>query len=716
MLLVRFQQSALLNNLEVNDMTFMNDLEKKLNNEKQLTENGAVGYRTSGKELLDLNFAVSSMRNWDENEICKAYTKAYYENPLLAVKWLFYLRDIRGNGMGERRAFRICFKWLVENHFDNVRALVELIPEYGRYDDWMCLLDSKASEVVSVQIKKQLEIDICNMEQGREISLLAKWLPSCNASSSKTKQYAKIVCNMLGLKESEYRKTLSTLRAYLNVVEVKMSAGEWEDINYSNLPSRANLLYGNAFLRNDEERRRAFLSKLSRGDVTINASTLFPSDIVHKYYQASSKRRCDLGNFDDTLEGLWNSLPNFIEGDNSTLVVRDGSGSMDTTVGNTNVTALEVSTALAIYFSEHLTGHFYNKFITFSSRPAMIDMSNATCLRDKLEICEAHSDCSNTDLKAVFDLILNTAVENKLNQSELPKNILIVSDMEFDSMMGTYSRWGSYNQDDSSTKTLLESIAAEYQAYGYTLPRLIFWNVCSRTNTIMLQENEAGVALVSGFNPAVYNMVLSNDKDSIFCQIKTTGWQRCQFSHPLHFDTGFSNLFLRIEELKKHENLDVCLYALEVATFNTYERLQAKAKSLRSNTSWMADLPYGFFFHWNSKSMPLAGEQLTYEEAVNNFDVDRFAQVVHECGGKLVFFTTTWAEYYFPAPIHTIDSILPGRTTKRDLIADLSDALSKYDIRLILYYHIGHGDKEWWNKQNYTRGNAENLFTDKKIY
>lgn len=173
---------------------------------------------------------------------------------------------------------------------------------------------------------------------------------------------------------------MPTLRAYLNVVEVKMSAGEWEDINYSNLPSRANLLYGNAFLRNDEERRRAFLSKLSRGDVTINASTLFPSDIVHKYYQASSKRKCELGNFDATLEGLWNSLPNFIEGDNSTLVVRDGSGSMDTTVGNTNVTALEVSTALAIYFSEHLTGHFYNKFITFSSRPAMIDMSNATCV------------------------------------------------------------------------------------------------------------------------------------------------------------------------------------------------------------------------------------------------------------------------------------------------------------------------------------------------
>ena len=345
-------------------MAFMNGLEKKLNSETQRTENGAVGYRTSGKELLNLNFAVSSMRNWDENEICKVYTKAYYEKPLLAVKWLFYLRDIRGNGMGERRAFRICFKWLVVNHFDNVMALVELIQEYGRYDDWMCLLDSKAREVVASQIKKQLETDICNMEQGKEISLLAKWLPSCNASSSKTKQFAKNICHMLGLKESEYRKTLSTLRAYLNVVEVKMSAGEWSDINYSKLPSRANLLYGNAFLRNDEERRRDFLSKLSRGEVTINASTLFPSDIVHKYYQASSSWINELSDFDETLEGLWNSLPNYVEGDSLTLVVRDGSGSMETTIGNTSVTALDVSTALAIYFAEHLKGQFYNKFIT----------------------------------------------------------------------------------------------------------------------------------------------------------------------------------------------------------------------------------------------------------------------------------------------------------------------------------------------------------------
>lgn len=517
-----------LNNLEVNDMTFMNDLEKKLNNEKQLTENAAVGYRTSGKELLDLNFAVSSMRNWNEIEICKAFTKAYYENSLLAVKWLFYLRDIRGNGMGERRTFRICFKWLVENHFDKVMSLVELIPEYGRYDDWLFLLDSKANDIVMSQIKRQLEVDICNMEQGKEISLLAKWLPSCNASSSQTKLYAKNICKMLGYKESEYRKTLSALRAFLNVVEVKMSAREWSAINYSSLPSRANLLYGNAFLRNDEERRREFLSKLSSGEEKINASTLFPSDIVHKYYGASKRYswRAKLSDRNETLEGLWEALPDYVGQDSSTLVVRDGSGSMQTKVGNTSVTALNVSTALAIYFAEHLKGQFYNKFITFSSRPEMIDMSNATSLRDKLEICDDHADCSNTNLKAVFDLILSTAISNNLEQNELPKNILIVSDMEFDSMMGIYSRRGSFNQEGSSTKTLLESIAAEYQAHGYILPRLIFWNVCSRTNTIPLQENEAGVALVSGFNPAVYNMVLSNELDPYKCLLAQINSER----------------------------------------------------------------------------------------------------------------------------------------------------------------------------------------------
>lgn len=498
-------------------MTFMDDLQEQLNSEKQSTENGAIGYTTSGEKLLDLNFAVGSMRNWRTSEIVNSFMKAYYESPLLAVKWLFYLRDIRGCGMGERRIFRVCLKWLVDNHFDYVLQVIALIPEYGRYDDWICLLDTKAKDLVISVIKEQLEKDLVAMESEEPVSLLAKWLPSCNTSSAATRDAAKIICRELGLTEKEYRKTLSSLRSYLQVVEVKMTAQKWEEIEYSKLPSRANLFYGNAFLRNDEARRRDFLEKLTRGETKINADTLFPSDIVTKYYERED-RWCygKLIEKNHTLEALWKALPNYVQDDNSTLVVRDGSGSMNIPIGDTSVTALDVSTALAIYFAEHCKGQYFNKFITFSHRPQMIDLSYASCLRDKLEICNAYQDCSNTNIEAVFDLILNTAIEHSLTHEELPKNILIVSDMEFD--RAVYDVWSGSNS--SNLEVLFEQIKKNYRVHGYKMPRLVFWNVCSRTNTVPLQENEMGVALVSGFNPAVYNMVLSDELDPYKCLLE----------------------------------------------------------------------------------------------------------------------------------------------------------------------------------------------------
>lgn len=513
-------------------MTFMGRLENAINDRKKLTENQAVGYVTTGKSLLDMNFAVGSMRQWSEDDIIKNYVKVYYENQLLAVKWLFYLRDIRGAGMGERHVFMVCMKWLVLNHMDYVVSVIGLIPEYGRYDDWMCLLDTEAKDIVLDNINKQLQKDTLAMFAGENASLLAKWLPSCNTSSDKTRRMAYIIYTGIGMTEKQYRKTLSKFRSYIDVAEVKMSSGNWQDIDYSSLPSRANLIYARAFLRNDEKRRKAFLDELNKGNVTINADTLFPGDIVSKYFEKRYGWSGKLRSRDDALEGLWKSLPDYTQGDGSTLVVRDGSGSMNVKVGNTSVTALDVSTALAIYFAEHSKGEFHNKFITFSSTPQMIDMSGALSLRDKLEICGAHSDYTNTDIQAVFELILNTAVNNKLSQDELPKNILIVSDMEFDmaiDLIGTYG-YSSYHNSvcvsgragahEAGVDTLFESIGKEYKKYGYDMPRLIFWNVCSRTNTIPLRENKAGVVLVSGFNPAVYNMVLSDELNPYKCLLK----------------------------------------------------------------------------------------------------------------------------------------------------------------------------------------------------
>lgn len=357
------------------------------------------------------------------------------------------------------------------------------------------------------------------MKNSKSVSLLAKWLPSPNTSSEKTKQNARYIYKNLGLTEREYRKVLSKLRTYIDVVERKMSARQWGDIKYEAVPSRANLIYNNAFLRNDEERRREYLSKLEKGETKINAGTLFPHDIVHKYCSASGYGY-SLGKYDATIESLWKALPNTVNECGNTIVVADGSGSMCCNVGgNTCVTALEVANALAIYFAEHSSGEFKDKYITFSSRPQLVDFSKCDSLRDKLRVALTHSECSNTNIEKVFDLILATAVNNHMKQEDMPRNVLIISDMEFDSCAtcNNGSRWYA-NRPDAR---LFEVIKKRFKNAGYQMPRLVFWNVNSRTGTIPVKENDLGVALVSGFSTNVCKMVMSGKTDPYECLVET---------------------------------------------------------------------------------------------------------------------------------------------------------------------------------------------------
>ena len=513
-------------------MEFMNAVRQTLNNEMNIsvTENGAVGYRTTGKELLDLNFAIASLRKMSDNEVSKRFMKAFCEDQLLAMKWLFYARDVRG-GVGERRLFRVVLENLVKSNPEMVIPVINLIPEYGRYDDMWCLLDNtESANVVYKIVDKQLKQDWENMNAKKPISILAKWMPSINASSAKTKEYGKKLCKALHMGEREYRKALSKLRKYLDVVEVKMSDKNWSEIKYEAVPSRANLIYNSAFLRNDEARRREYLSKLEKGETKINASTLFPHDIVHKYMTSSMWGYSNLKPKDATIEALWKALPNTVNDCGNTIVVADGSGSMTTRVdNNSGVTALEVANALAIYFAERSSGQFKDKYITFSERPQFVDFSNNKSLHDKLQNALTHNEVANTNIEAVFDLILATAVNNKMSQEDLPKNILIISDMEFDSCATTSSTrrdsWG-YSVRTSPDKRLFDVIARKYAAAGYKIPRLVFWNVSSRTGTIPVKENDLGVALVSGFSVNVAKMVMSGKTDPFECLLETLNSER----------------------------------------------------------------------------------------------------------------------------------------------------------------------------------------------
>lgn len=475
-------------------MSFINALEETLGEDYNVsvTENGALAYRTSGKNAVDFFFKVSSYRNMDESEIKRDFIKVLTDDLAVAAKLLFYIRDVRG-GLGERRLFRICLKC-----FDAkiVRKFVPLISEYGRWDDlWELLGEWKTVDKdIFELVKNTLEQDMKNVQEGKPISLLAKWLPSENASSFETRIKATVIRNGLSITSRQYRKMLSKLRAYLKIVERAMSAKEWDNINYEAVPSRANLIYNDAFLRNDETRRREYLGKLEKGEAKINSSVLFPHDIVHKY---NAKR-----DVDPALEGMWNNLPVAPDMDN-VLVVRDGSGSMDWAhVANTDCRALDVATALTLYFAERCVGEFYNKFITFSNYPKLIDVNGCQTLKAKLNRCYAEDDCSNTDIKKTFNLILDTAKQHNMSQDELPKTVLIMSDMEFD-----------YATSSRLNEKLFQTIAREFANAGYLMPKLVFWNICSRTNSIPVKQNELGVALISGFSVNIAKMVMSNKLD-----------------------------------------------------------------------------------------------------------------------------------------------------------------------------------------------------------
>lgn len=501
-------------------MSFMESLKETLNEDMNVsrTENGALGYRTSGKELLDLNFAVSSMRNMNENQIENKFAKAFYEDKLLAVKWLFMARDAR-EGLGERRLFRVSMKFLEREQPEIAKAVIALVPEYGRWDDlWELLETSLKNEVVNL-VKKQLTKDMENMANGKPISLCAKWMPSENTSSGKTKRLAKIMRSSLELTPKKYRKMLSKLRAYLNVVEIYMSKKEWNAIDYSAVPSRANLIYNAAFLRNDEERRREYLGKLEKGETKINAGVLFPHDIVHKYSETSGwSWSTRVKSTDDVaLEQMWKALPDYVKDSGNTICVADGSGSMTIKVGGTQISALEVANALAIYFAERSSGQFKDNYITFSERPQLVDLSKGKSLREKIAIALMHNEVASTNIEAVFDLILQTAINKNMTQEELPQNILIISDMEMNQAQG---------YRNSLNERLFQTIAKKYTNHGYKLPRLIFWNVNSRTNTIPVKENELGVALVSGFSPAIVKMVLSNKTDPFECLLEQLNVER----------------------------------------------------------------------------------------------------------------------------------------------------------------------------------------------
>lgn len=476
------------------------------------TENGMEGYKHTEHALTDFNFKVASYRS-NKREAVTDFSKVLREGEKYTLKYMMYLRDAR-EGIGERDLFKTTMLELLKSNVDNkneiVSTLIAQTPEYGRWDDLWVLLDTEYRSEVINAVKIQLAADMKKLvdskgEHVESISLLGKWMPSENASSKETKRLAHIFITELGATPRSYRKMLSALRGRLNVVETLACANEWEKIDYNTVPSKANLKYKNAFLAHDEERRRTFLSKAIAGDkdVKVHMSVGFPHEIVHQYGRGYRME------YDQSLEAYWKNLKPCV-GLKDTIVVRDGSGSMTCTVGGTQVTAMDISTALAIYCSQYLEGSFKDKFITFSSQAHLIDLSGCGSLKSKLERTYREGDCSNTNIQNVFELILKTAWESNMKPEEMPSTVLIISDMEFDPSTGS-SGWYSCGMNAGSN--VFKLMDQKFRAAGYKLPKLAFWNVNSRTGTIPCKFNENGVLLISGFSQNVLSMVMNGKTD-----------------------------------------------------------------------------------------------------------------------------------------------------------------------------------------------------------
>ena len=497
----------------------MNEIKNEINrtNSMQHTENGATGYSTTGNILVDLNFKVPSFRRGVPTDALLAFEDAMRSNLSYAIKWLFFLRDAR-EGLGEKKAFVDFFTQFFAFDKTSATKVISLVSEYGRWKDLFDIMKyAKNDELKAVcfnVVKEQLKTDIDNFTDGKSISLLAKWIPSINASDS-ARPMALELRKYLGLSNKEYRQMLSKLRAYIGIVENKTCANQWGDIDYEAVPSKANLRYKDAFLKHDGERRQAFLNAVldttSENKPKMNASVLYPHEIWAKYVRWNKNRWVEYNKLelDDSLEALWKNLKETPDCGN-TMVVCDGSGSMESSIGGSSVQAIDVSRSLSVYFAEKCEGEFKNKFIEFSRCPQFIDINGCNTLLDKIKHVAKYDDCSNTDIEKVFMLILNTAKKYQMKQSDLPERILIISDMEFD-RASTINRWSGNFQ--SCMDTLFDNITREYRIAGYKMPKLVFWNVNSRTNTIPVTENENGVALVSGFSVNIVRMVMSGKTD-----------------------------------------------------------------------------------------------------------------------------------------------------------------------------------------------------------
>lgn len=458
----------------------MSTLLNAMQTKNSQTENGMTTNSTSLNLCVDLFFQIGAMRGQDKVRLINAFTKAFSEDSLTAMRLLFWARDVRG-GAGERQIFKDIITYLATNRADVLGKNIHLVTEFGRWDDLLVLIGTPLENHALELIKEGLE---------SKNGLCAKWMPRPNVSNAEDKKYANTIRKFLGLTPKEYRKLLVENS---NTVEQLMCAKEWSKIDYSKLPSKAMSDLMKAFSKNDLERFQSYLTSVEKGEAKINAGAVYPYDVVKNLKQGNTKGA----------NVQWDALPNYMEtSEERILPVVDVSGSMETPAGqNATVTCMDVAISLGLYISERNVGPFKDAFITFSESPKL-QVLGGTLSERYNQLARADWGMS-TNLESVFKVILSKAIASKVAEQEMPTMVLILSDMEFNSATNSYRSTSAWNP------TAQEMIRKMYEEAGYKMPSIVYWNIQSRgDNNKPVQFDTNGTALVSGFSPALLTNLL----------------------------------------------------------------------------------------------------------------------------------------------------------------------------------------------------------------
>ena len=444
----------------------MNALATSIRNQPDaFTANGAETFSTSKDAIVDLFFLLGgASQDTPLSIIIQKFEETYACDKERAIRILLHLRDIRG-GAGRRQLFRDLMLHLERTHQEVAKEIIPYISEFGRFDDLHIFQTRPLKEAAYATIAKAL-LD------PKTAGLCAKW-------QKRQGPIAIELRNFLKLTPKQYRKLLVNLT---NVVESQMCHKEWDQIEYSHVPSLASIRYAKAFNRHEPLRYQAWRDSLASGKTKVNTGAVYPHDVVRSLINGDSSLATE----------MWNSLPNYTD-DTSIMPIVDVSGSMCTEVQG-KVQAIDVSISLGMYLAQKNSGPFKNLFVTFTSEPSFVELTGRT-LSENLQKTRTAPWGMSTNLQKAFSLLLKKAISSGASQEDMPKMLLCISDMEFNAC--------------TEKGTNFQNIEKQYREAGYELPKIVFWNVAGGVNNVPVRFDQSGVALVSGFSPSVIKSVLA---------------------------------------------------------------------------------------------------------------------------------------------------------------------------------------------------------------